>query len=107
MTQEQLDTIVQQNLDDGCAFPYLLTHCPRSIAKLDQLLKDGQATHGPMDWVDLGTQGNIDHAIEHIRRMFDNYRLDSKTDHWLNAVCRLMMALEIRESLLESQKPGV
>jgi len=107
-TQEQLDQIVQQNIDDGCAFPYLLTHCPRALAILDALLKTGQLTHAPMDWVALGTQGNIDHAIKHMRATLDKYHVNTKhEDHWLNAVCRLLFVVEIRESIKEQQKPGV
>lgn len=107
ITQSQLDLIVQQNLDDGCAFPYLMTHCPRALALLDQLIKAGQSTHGPMDWLDLGTEGNIDHATKHIKQMMLQMRvrtIGDYNDHWLNAVCRLMMALEIREAIKEGSK---
>ena len=57
-----------------------------------------------MDWLDLGTEGNIDHAVEHIREMMKQLKVKTigdHTDHWLNAICRLMMALEIREAMKE------
>lgn len=107
ITQAQLDIIVQQNLDDGCAFPYLMTHCPRSLAMLDKLIKDGQASHGPMDWLDLGTGGNIDHATKHVFEMMKQLKvrtIGDNTDHWLHAVCRWIMALEIREAMKEGSK---
>ena len=105
MTQDQLDQIVQQNLDEGCAFPYLLTHCPRAIALLDELIKQGQKTHEPMGWVKLGTQGNISRSIIHIRKMNETVpTVGDHDDHWLNAVCRLMMSLELREATKEALK---
>lgn len=105
MTREQLDKIIQQNLDDGAAFPYLVTHCPRAVALLDALLKAGQETHEPLDWANLGTLGNIDHAVEHIRKVLDRHDLNLKhEDHWLNAVCRLLFVVEIREAMKEQQQ---
>jgi hypothetical protein len=102
LTKDQLDQIIQQNLDDGCAFPYLLTHCPRTLKLLDDLLKTGQATHEPMDWLKLGMVGNRDKAIVHLRKMLDKYNLDQSEDHWLNAVCRLLFVVEIREAAKEA-----
>jgi hypothetical protein len=103
MTKDELNLIVQQNLDDGAAFPYLVTHCPRTLALLDALLKAGQETHEPMDWAQLGMDGNRDHAIEHLRKLSDKFLVDPKhEDHWLNAVCRLLFVVEIREAMKES-----
>jgi len=106
MTKEQLDKIVQQNIDDGAAFPYLLTHCPRSLALLDELLKKGQDTHEPMDWIALGLNGNRDHAIDHLRKMMGPRLIGDHDNHWLNAVCRLMFCLELLEAAKDVQTPG-
>ncbi len=104
MTREKLDQIVQQNLDDGAAFPYLVTHCPRALALLDALLKAGQETHEPMDWVLLGMSGNRDHAVEHLRAAMDPHDLNLKhEDHFLNALCRWMFVVEIREAAKDAK----
>ena len=105
MTKDQLDKIIQRAIDDNTPFPYLLTHCPRALALLDALLKAGQDTHEPMDWVELGPDGNKQHAIDHIRAMSDKHNLNLKhEDHWLNAVCRLLFVVELREAVKEQQQ---
>lgn len=99
----KLDEIVQQNLDDGAAFPYLVTHLPRVLAALDRLIKVGQETHKPLDWMELGTQGNVNRAIEHIQKTAQKIpTIGDHDDHWLNACCRMLMAFELREILKET-----
>jgi len=103
-TQAQLDQAVQDLIDDGCAFPYVVAHCPRAIALLDELIKTGQQTHGPMDWKQLGSQGNVERATAHLREMMNKYSLDRSADHFLNAACRMIMALELREETKDTVK---
>lgn len=106
--KEKLDAIVQQNLDDGAAFPYLVTHLPRALAALDGLLKVGQETHKPLDWMELGTEGNVSRAIEHIKKTNQKVPIiGDHDDHWLNACCRMLMAFELREIIKETTSKGV
>jgi hypothetical protein len=106
MTKEALDQLIRDAIADGVAFPFLVTHCPRAVALLDGLIEAGQKTHGPMDWKDLKIRGNLDRSLTH--------RLDvsvsngatigsGKDDALLNATCRLLMALELREAAKEKK----
>lgn len=95
ITQEELDAKVLAAIMAGHLEPFLHVHVPLAIHAVDNLICREAKNHGPMDWKDQGEEGNLEHAETHLEKLcIPSGEIE---DHLLNATCRLLMALQLRE----------
>ena len=71
---------------------HLEKHCPNALWVIDQVFRQGERTHAPMDWKELGVAGNMARASRHLALLAVD---DVSEDHRAHAVARLMCALEL------------
>lgn len=101
MEREELAELVRTVSEDGYHHPHTEVHLHMAIRKIEELLIKGEAMHEPMDWKELEISGNLNKIRNHgpfIHPLTGENQVNaSHEDHLLNATCRLLMALQLRE----------
>ena len=62
-----------------------------AILAVAEVLKTGASKYGDNNWVPIGIEDHLNHALIHIFAWLSS---DTEEDHLANAACRLLMALE-------------
>ena len=74
--------------------PFLRRHFPFALVVADKVIEQGEATHRPYDWRELGYAGNMARVSAHLALLAQG---DKSEDHLAHSVCRLLCALDCRE----------
>lgn len=68
-----------------------------AIDKMEDTLIEGQETHPPDDWRELGVEGNLRRAADHLELAERADEAMWEEDHLAHAFVRLGMAVQLRE----------
>ncbi len=72
---------------------------PRATAVVEAVLRLGQRSHRPGEWLTIPAQEHVRHAVEHLRRLEaeSDGAPETGEDHLGHALTRLLMAVQCRE----------
>lgn len=73
---------------------------PQALLEISKVLKSGAEKYGIDNWRKISVQENLNHALYHIVRYLMN---DTSENHLVNASCRVLFALDVKERPLEPE----
>jgi len=74
-----------------------------ALFEVAKVVKKGADKYGKWNWVKIGTQEHINHALIHLRAELAG---DSQENHLAHAACRVLFAIYTRKKEKEKEKYG-
>ncbi len=75
-----------------------LSELAHALDSAQRTLDAGDRTHAPGAWAEDSPENHARHALRHLQMLSQG---DDREDHLAHALCRCLLALEVRERRLE------